>query len=63
MPNRNGPTNTKRQRERSIRERREKKEQRRAQRELDKKNGVVRVEEPEEFPPETAERTGVAEAG
>jgi hypothetical protein len=26
--------------------------QRRLQRELDKKNGVVRVEEPEEFPPE-----------
>jgi hypothetical protein len=49
-----GPTSNKRQRERSRQERRQKKEQRRAQREQDKKNGIVRVSEPEESQPEEA---------
>jgi hypothetical protein len=37
MPNKRGPTGTKRQRERSRRERQEKKEKRREQREADRK--------------------------
>ena len=60
MANRNGPTNTKRQRERSLRERKEKKAQRKLQRESDKANGIVRVEVDEDAEPEAAE---VAEAG
>jgi|SoiMethySBSTD1v2_1073268.scaffolds.fasta_scaffold19252_3 hypothetical protein len=52
MAAKRGPTSNKRMRERSRDERRVKKEQRRLQREQDKKNGIVRVEEPEDSPPE-----------
>ena len=54
MPNKRGPTGTKRQRERSRRERQEKKEKRREQREADRKAALNAP------PPEVAETAEVA---
>jgi len=52
MAAKRGPTNTKRQRERTRNERKVKKEQRKIQRQSDKENGIVREAADEDSPPE-----------